>query len=71
MLKSENRDIFLIADFNYDTFKSRLYQSKNIEAENSTDILSEFNLIYTYHNIYCLWGAIKNCFGFTLNSFFM
>ena len=44
MLKSENRDIFLIGDFNYDTFKSMLYQSKNIEAENSTNILSEFNL---------------------------
>ena len=36
MLKSENRDIFLIGDFKYDTFKSRLYQSKNIEAENFT-----------------------------------
>ena len=44
MLKSENRDIFLIDDFNYDTFKSRMYQSNNIEAENFTNIISEFNL---------------------------
>ena len=49
MLKSENRDIFLIGDFNYDTFKSRLYQSKNIEPENFTNILSEFNLYKLIH----------------------
>ena len=49
MLKSENRDIFLIGDFNYDTFKSRLYQSKHIEAENFTNILSEFNVYKLIH----------------------
>ena len=49
MLKSENRDIFIIGDFNDDTFKYRLHQSKNIEAENFTNILSEFNLYKRIH----------------------
>ena len=44
MLKSENRDIFLIGDFNYDTFKSRLYQLKNIEAENYSPNSTYINL---------------------------
>ena len=32
-LASENRDIFMIGDFNYDTFKTSLFKPMNIESE--------------------------------------
>ena len=44
MLTTENIDIFLIGDFNYDTYKSLMYQVKTIDFENFTNLLSEFNM---------------------------
>ena len=33
ILTSENRDIFMIGDFNYDTFKNSKYQLKSMDSE--------------------------------------
>ena len=41
-LNKENRDIFLIGDFNYDTYKSSIYQSNNVNSENFTNTISLF-----------------------------
>ena len=43
-LNKENRDIFLIGDFNYDTYKSSIYQSNNVNSENFTNALARFNM---------------------------
>ena len=47
-LDSENRDIFMIGDFNYDTFKTS-FQSINIESETFTNRLAEFNMYTRIH----------------------
>ena len=48
-MNSENRDIFLTGDFNYDTFKTSIYQANNVDSENFTNILSGFNLYKLIH----------------------
>ena len=40
ILTSENRDIFMIGDFNYDTFKNSIYQLKSMDSEHFTNILA-------------------------------
>ena len=48
-LASENRDIFMIEDFNYDTFKTSLFKPMNIESEIFTNRLAEFNMYKLIH----------------------
>ena len=48
-LDSENRDIFMIGDFNYDTFKTSSFKSMNIESESFTNRLAEFNMHKLIH----------------------
>ena len=43
-LDSENRDICMIGDFNYDTFKTSSLKPINIESEIFTNRLAEFNM---------------------------
>ena len=43
-LNKENRDIFLIGDFNYDTYKSSIYQSNNVNSKKITNALARFNM---------------------------
>ena len=43
-LNNENRDIFLIGDFNYDSYKSSIYQRNNVNSENFTNALAGFNM---------------------------
>ena len=43
-LNKENRDIFLIGDFNYDTYKSSIYQSNKVNSENFTNALAGFSM---------------------------
>ena len=43
-LNNENRDIFLIGDFNYDTYKSSIYQRNNVDSENFKNALAGFNM---------------------------
>ena len=38
----ENREIYMIGDFNYDTFKTSLYQMNSTDSENFTNILAGF-----------------------------
>ena len=47
ILTSGNRDIFMIGDFNYDTFKNSIYQSMN--SEHFTNILAGFNMYKLIH----------------------
>ena len=49
ILTSENRDIFMIGDFNYDTFKTSIYQFNSIDSENFTNILAGFNMFQLIH----------------------
>ena len=49
LLSFERKYIFLIGDFNYDTFKSTQSTSNNIDVENFSNILSEFNLYKLIH----------------------
>ena len=49
ILTSENRDIFMIGDFNYDTFKNSIYQLKSMDFERFTNILAGFNYYYLYY----------------------
>ena len=44
ILTSENRDIFMIGDFKYDTFKKSIYQLKSMDSEHFTNILAGFNM---------------------------
>ena len=44
ILASENRDIFMIGDFNYDTFKTSIYQFNSIDSENFTNMLAGLNM---------------------------
>ena len=48
-LDSENRDIFMIGDFNYDTFKTSSFKPMNIESEIFTNRLAEFNMYKLIH----------------------
>ena len=48
-LASENIDIFMIGDFNYDTFKTSLFKPMNIESEIFTNMLAEFNMYKLVH----------------------
>ena len=43
-LNKENRDIFLIGDFNYDTYKSSIYKLNNVNSDNFTNSLAGFNM---------------------------
>ena len=49
ILTSENRDIFMIGDFNYDTFQTSIYQYNSIDSENFTNILAGFNMFQLIH----------------------
>ena len=49
ILTSENRDIFMVGDFNYDTFKTSIYQFNSIDSENFTNILVGFNMFQLIH----------------------
>ena len=49
ILTSENRDIFMIGEFNYDTFKTSIYQFNSIDSENFTNILAGFNMFKLIH----------------------
>ena len=46
---SENRDIFMIGDFNYDRFKNSIYQLKSMDSEHFTNIPAEFNMNKLIH----------------------
>ena len=48
-LDSGNRDIFMIGDFNFDTFKTSSFKSMNIEYESFTNMLAEFNMHKLIH----------------------
>ena len=48
-LDSENRYIFMIGDFNYDTFKTSPFKSMNNESESFTNRLAEFNMYTQAH----------------------
>ena len=43
-MNNENRDIFLIGDFNYDTYTSSIYQRNNVNSESFTNTLAGFNM---------------------------
>ena len=49
ILTSENIDIFMIGDFNYDTFKNSIYQLKRMVSEHFTNILAIFNMYKLIH----------------------
>ena len=48
-LDSQNRDIFMIGDFNYVTFKISSFKPMNIESEIFTNRLAEFNMYKLIH----------------------
>ena len=48
-LDSKNRDIFMIGDFNYDTFKTSSCKPMNIESEIFTNRLAAFNMYKLIH----------------------
>ena len=49
ILTSENRDINMLGDFNYDTFKTSIYQMNNTDSENFTNIIAGFNMYKLIH----------------------
>ena len=50
ILSAENRHVFLLGDFNLDTFKSTPLKNPNkVDAENFTNILTGFNLFKLIH----------------------
>ena len=49
ILTAENRDIFMIENFNYDTFKNSIYQLKSMDSEHFTNILAGFNIYKLIH----------------------
>ena len=49
ILTSENRDIFMIGDFNYDTFKNSIYQLKSMDSEHFTNIVAGFYMYKLIH----------------------
>ena len=48
-LTSENREIYILGDFNYDTFKTSIYQMNSTDSENFTNILVRFNMYKLIH----------------------
>ena len=48
-LTSENRKIYMLGDFNYDTFKTSIYQMNSTDSENFTNILAGFNMYKLIH----------------------
>ena len=59
ILTSENIDIFMIGDFNYDTFENAIYQLKSIDSEHFPNILAGFIMYKLIHKP----TRIKNPFG--------
>ena len=49
ILSAENRHIFLLGDFNLDTFKSTPFNTNKVDAENFTNILTGSNLFKLIH----------------------
>ena len=49
ILSAENGHIFLLGDFNLDTFKSTLFKTNKVDAENFTNILTGFNFFKLIH----------------------
>ena len=49
IITSENRDIFMIGDFNYDILKKSIYQLKSMDSEHFTNILAGFNMYKLIH----------------------
>ena len=45
----ESRDIFMVGDFNHDTFKNSICQLNSIDPENVTNILAGFNMYKLIH----------------------
>ena len=48
-LNNENRDIFLIGDFNYNTYQSSLYHLNNVNSEHFTNALAGFQMHKLIH----------------------
>ena len=49
ILTSENRDILMIGDFNYDTFNTSIYPFNSIDSKNFTNILTGFIMFQLIH----------------------
>ena len=49
ILSAENRHVFLFGDFILDTFKSTPFKTNKVDAENVTNILTDFNLFKLIH----------------------
>ena len=49
ILFAENRHVFLLGDFNLNTFKSTPFKTNKVDAENFTNILTGFNLFKLIH----------------------
>ena len=49
ILSAENRHIFILGDFNLDTFKSTPFKTHKVDAENFTNIHTGFNLFKLIH----------------------
>ena len=49
ILSAENMHIFILGDFNLDTFKSTPFKTNKVDAENFTNILTGFNLFKLIH----------------------
>ena len=62
ILTSENRDIFMIGDFNYDTFQNSKYQLKSMDSEHFANILAVFNMYNLIHKP----SRIKNTFDYII-----
>ena len=50
ILSTANRHIFLLGDYNLDTFKNTPFKTNKVDAENFTNILTGFNLFKLIHN---------------------
>ena len=49
ILSAENRHIFILGDFNLDTFKSTPFKTNKVDAEDFINILTGFNLFKRIH----------------------
>ena len=45
----KNREIYMLGDFNHDTFKTSIYQMNSTDSENFTNILAGFNMYKLIH----------------------
>ena len=43
ILSAKNRHLFLLGDLNLDTFKSTPFKTNKVDADNFTNILTDFN----------------------------